>query len=116
MNAGASIGSSLHDRNNVRPMSIHVDRDSLSQMEVEATRSVLFGVTSLVVTVCPIIILLLTFLACRMIGKFDCNSLTWLATYVKELGLIHAIYNPLIFLTRYKELRNALTTGLIHRE
>ncbi len=51
-----------------------------------------------------------------MIGKFDCNSLTWLAAYVKELGLIHAIYNPLIFLTRYKELRNALTIRLIHRE
>jgi dopamine receptor D1 len=96
-------------------MSIHVDRDSLSQMEIEATRSLLIGVTSLVVTVCPIIILHLTFLACRMIGKFDCNSLTWLAAYVKELGLIHAIYNPLIFLIRCKELRNALTTRLIHR-
>jgi hypothetical protein len=101
--------------NNQRPMSIHVDKETLSQMEIEATRTLIFGVTSLVVTVCPIIILLLTFLVCRIIGQIDCSHFIWLATYFKELGLVHAIYNPLIFLTRNKELRSALTTRLINR-
>jgi hypothetical protein len=100
--------------NNQRPMSIHVDKETLSQMEIEATRTLIFGVTSLVVTVCPIIILLLTFLVCRIIGQIDCSYFIWLATYFKELGLVHAIYNPLIFLTRNKELRSALTTRLIN--
>lgn len=95
----------------VRAMSIHVDRGKLSQMEMEATRSLVIGVTSLVLTVFPPVIFFLTFFACRLIvtDRFDCNNLTVVIPYMRELGLIHAVYNPIIFLMRNKELRLSIS-------
>jgi hypothetical protein len=89
--------------NIVRPAEpIPVDRD------LEASRSLIMGVIPLVLTVCPLLILLLAFLFCQLIGQFDCSIFTWLVTYFKELSLIQAVYNPLIFLWKNEELRKAL--------
>jgi dopamine receptor D1 len=79
---------------------------------VEATCTLIIGVTSLFVTVCPIFILLLTIIICQFVfsdGELaECRNLTWLMTYFKELGSVHAVYSPLIFLMRNKELRVSL--------
>jgi dopamine receptor D1 len=89
--------------NNVRPAEpIPVDID------LEASRSLVMGVIPLVLTVCPLLILLLAFLFCQLIGQFDCSIFTWLVTYFKELSLIQAVYNPFIFLWKNEELRKAL--------
>jgi hypothetical protein len=77
-------------------------------MEMEATRTLVIGVTSLVLTVFPPVIFFFTFFACRLIDRFDCNNLTVVAPYIRELGLIHAVYIPLIFLMRNKELRMSI--------
>jgi len=93
----------LRDRsNNVRSSRRSVDRD------FEASRSLVMWVIPLVLTVCPLLILLLAFLVCRLLGKFDCVILTWMMKYFKELSLIQAVCNLLIFLWRNKELRTAL--------
>jgi hypothetical protein len=82
-------------------------------MEVEATCTLIIGVTSLFVTVCPMFILLLTIIVCQLVydTELECSNLTWLMTYFKELGSIHAVYSPLIFIMRNKELRVALFSG-----
>ncbi|EFX61054.1 hypothetical protein DAPPUDRAFT_340718 [Daphnia pulex] len=89
--------------NNVRPAAepVPVDRD------LEASRSLVM-VIPLVLTVCPLLILLLAFLFCQLSSQFDCSIFTWLVTYFKELSLIQAVYNPLIFLWKNEELRKAL--------
>jgi hypothetical protein len=110
LNVRPSVSSPANERTSVRAMSIHVDRGKLSQMEMEATRTLVIGVTSLVLTVFPPVIFFFTFFVCRLIDidRFDCNNLTVVAPYIRELGLIHAVYIPLIFLMRNKELRMSI--------
>jgi hypothetical protein len=113
-NESGSAIISLNDQlTNNRPMSIHVDRRRTFEMEVEATCTLIIGVTSLFVTVCPMFILLLTIIVCQLVydTELECSNLTWLMTYFKELGSIHAVYSPLIFIMRNKELRVALFSG-----
>jgi hypothetical protein len=92
-----------------RPISIHVNRRKFGQMEIEATCTLITGVTSLVVTSLPPTIFVSSFLACRIISQTDCSHFNWLAPYMIELGLINIVFSPLIFLKRNKELRSALT-------
>jgi hypothetical protein len=92
-----------------RPTSMHVNRRKFVQMEIEATCTLITGVTSLVVTSLPPTIFVSTFLACRLMSQSDCSHLNWLAPYMIELGLINIVFSPLIFLTRNKELRAAIT-------
>jgi hypothetical protein len=111
-NFRASSGSgSLNDHSSqVKSMSIHVDKTRISQIELEATRTLITGVTSLIVTALPPTIFVSVFLVCQLVvGGMECSSLNWLSPYMIELGLIHAVYNPLIFIARNKELRTALT-------
>ncbi|EFX71665.1 hypothetical protein DAPPUDRAFT_255532 [Daphnia pulex] len=110
-NESANVRPSVSSPSAVRAMSIHVDRGKLSQMEMEATRSLIIGVTSLVLTVFPPVIFFLTFFVCRLIAvdRFDCNNLTLVIPYMRELGLIHAVYTPLIILLRNKELRLSIS-------
>ncbi|XP_046656669.1 uncharacterized protein LOC124349827 isoform X2 [Daphnia pulicaria] len=111
-NFRASSGSSsLNDHSSqVKSMSIHVDKTRISQIELEATRTLITGVTSLIVTALPPTVFVSVFLGCQLVlGGMECSSLNWLSPYMIELGVIHAVYNPLIFIARNKELRTALT-------
>jgi hypothetical protein len=63
------------------PMSIHVNREKLDQMEIEATRTLIIGVTSLTVTALPPVIFVSSFLACRLVSQSDCSQMNWLAPY-----------------------------------
>lgn len=88
----------------VRPLAIHVDREILTRIEMEATRTLIIGVTSLVVTGLPYVIFISLFYLCRFVNHSDCSHFNWLAPlYMKDLGLIHAVYSPFIFLARNKE-------------
>jgi hypothetical protein len=91
------------------PMSIHVNREKLGQMEMEATRTLIIGVTSLTVTALPPTIFVSIFLACRLVSQSDCSQMNWMAPYMIELGLVNIVCSPLIFLLRNKELKAALT-------
>ncbi|EFX73329.1 hypothetical protein DAPPUDRAFT_325397 [Daphnia pulex] len=105
----ASFSLNDHLTNNM-PMSIHVDRRKSFEMEIEATFTLIIGVASLFVTVFPMFILLFIIMMCQLVynEELECSNLTWLMTYFKELGSIHAVYSPLIFLVRNKELRVVL--------
>jgi hypothetical protein len=91
------------------PMSIHVNREKLDQMEIEATRTLIIGVTSLTVTALPPTIFVSIFLACRLMSQSNCSQMNWMAPYMIELGLVNIVCSPLIFLVRNKELKTALT-------
>jgi cell division protein FtsL len=108
--ASSASGSLADHSTQIRTiMSIHVNKKKLSQIELEATRTLITGVTSLVVMALPPTIFVSIFLGCQLFFGADCSNLNWLSPYMIELGLIHAVYNPLIFIVRNKELRTALT-------
>jgi hypothetical protein len=109
--ASSGSGSLTDHSSHIKSMSIHVDKSKLSQIELEATRTLITGVTSLIVTALPPTIFVSIFLGCQLIFG-ECSNLNWLSPYMIELGLIHAVYNPLIFIARNKELRTALTCQL----
>ena len=116
--AGSSPYSSFHrDCNStysrLTSSNIHVNKKIIDQMEMEATLTLVIGVTSLVVTACPPIIFVSSFLTCRLISQSDCSHFNWLAPYMIELmGLVHIVCSPLIFLIRNKEFRMALMSQL----
>jgi dopamine receptor D1 len=92
----------------VSPMSIHVGKKKLGQMEMEATRTLIMGVTSLCVMPCLNVVFSATFFACRLVfGQLECSNLNGIGFLIKEISLTPAVYGPVIFLVRNKELRAA---------
>ncbi len=91
-------------------VSVHVDNEQISQIELKATNTLIAGVTSLFTMAFPLILLFFVTHFCRFFGgnSTECNFF-WIAPYLKELGLVHAaIYNPLIWLIRNDEFRLVL--------
>lgn len=103
-NAAAATVSVANDPSS--SMTIHVNSETLSRIELEATRTLVAGVTSLFVMASPLIIYFLAENSCRFFSNnLECNRFIWVAPYLKELGLLHAVYNPLIWLLRNNEFR-----------
>ena len=98
----------------VTPMSIHVGRKKLGQLEMEATQTLIMGVTSLCVMPCLNVVFIATFFACRFVfDPLECSNLNGMGYLIKEISLTPAVYGPVIFLVRNKELRAALTCQII---
>jgi dopamine receptor D1 len=92
--------------NVVASMSIHVGRNKLGQLEMEATRTLIIGMTSVGILTCLIVVFFATFFACRLVfGQLACSNFNEMLPYVKDLCLILAIYGPIIFVVKNKELR-----------
>lgn len=109
------VGAS--NRQSTRTMSVHVDKRKLSRIIMQATRTLVIGVTSLAVTACPSIVFSCVFFCCRsIVDEHQCRFLNWMAPYFQELGLISAVYSPIIFIVRQRELRSALTCARDHRK
>ena len=98
----------------VSPMSIHVGRKKLGQLEMEATQTLVIGVASLCVMPFLNFVFMATFFACRLVfGQLECSNLNGIGYLIKEISLTPAVYGPIIFLVRNKELRSALTCQII---
>jgi hypothetical protein len=94
----------------VTSMAVHVGRNKLGQLEMEATWTLIMGVTSLCVMPCLNVLLIASFLSCRLIyGQSACDNFNEMWPFVKDICLIPAIYGPIIFLVRNKDLRAAWT-------
>lgn len=104
-NVRGSPGNSDDPSANAGPaMSIHVGRRKFSQMEMEATRTLIIGVASLIVT-CLGVILASSFFICRFIyGQSECSNYNWTGPYLRELLLFTAVYFPIILILRSKQL------------
>ena len=96
---------------NVNPsssMTAHVSSENLRKLEMEATRTLLAGVTSLFVFTFPPIIFFLALFTCRLINNdVECTSVTWLSPYFNIMAMSHSAYIPLIWLVRDDELRQS---------
>ena len=92
----------------VNRLSIHLNKKQISCVKIETTRTLICGLTSLLITTFPPVIFVSGFLMCRWISQSECSHLNWLAPYMMEMGLINFISSPLIFLIRNKELREAM--------
>ena len=89
----------------VTPMSIHADREKVGEMEMEAARTLMIGLASLCAMPCLALIFNATSFACRLIyGQLACAKLLNIIPFIKEFSLTPAIYGPVIFLARNKEL------------
>ncbi|XP_057375326.1 5-hydroxytryptamine receptor 2B-like [Daphnia carinata] len=100
--ARAIATTDLHHSNT--SMIIHVNIRALSQMEMEATRTLIAGVTSLFVMASPPLFFFLSVFLCRLTGRPECASIIWLAPYFREVSSVWAVYNPLLWLFRNGEL------------
>jgi hypothetical protein len=97
-----------NDATAVTPMRIHADRDKLSEMELKATRTLVIGVASLCVMPCIALIFIASYFACRLVsGKLACSHFTGLGPFMIDISLTPAVYGPIIFLVRNRELRAA---------
>ena len=90
------------------PMSIHVGRAKLDQLEIEATWTLIMGVTSLCVMPFLNVVFSATFFVCRLVSdQLECSNLNGIGFLINEISLTPAVYGPVIFLIRNKELRSA---------
>ena len=80
------------------------------RMEMEATRSLLTGVFSLMLFTFPILLLAFIDWGCRMIyGDGQCSSSISVATfYVRELLLVHLVYNSVVYIARSQEFSSTI--------
>ena len=93
----------------VDEMSIHISDRRVSRLEMEATRTMIVNVTSLSIMTGPFILFTLAVFVCHYYyDELVCDSLTWLAPYFKELIVLHAVYHPIVQLSRSSELSSAL--------
>ena len=120
---GTRVSNDSDNANNhstvVSPMSIHVGKKKLGQLEMEATRTLIMGVTSLCVMPFLNIIFIATFFVCRLVfeqlhtWQLQCSNLNGMGYLIIEISLTPAVYGPVIFLVRYKELRSTWACQII---
>lgn len=90
-------------------LNLSISNQTVDRLELEASRTVVAGVTSLTIMTGPFILFTLALLICRLFYENQvCSSIAWLAPYFKELVVIHAVYHPLMHLFRSSELSMAL--------
>ena len=93
----------------VDEMSIHISDRRVSRLEMEAMRTMIINVTSLSIMTGPFILFTLAIFLCHFYyDELVCDSLTWMAPYFKELIVVHAVYHPIVQLSRSSELSSAL--------
>ena len=86
---------------------VHVGTETISRLEVGAVWTLVVGVFSLLLFSSPIFVVLISSLVCN-----DCTSVTWLIPYFRELVLSHTVYNPVVYIYRCREFRDALKVKL----
>lgn len=91
----------------------NMTEQSVSLLEIEATRTMIASVTSLSILTGPFILFSLTTFTCRLCcDKFVCSSISWLSPYFKLLLVLYAVYHPLTQLFRKTEISSALKDWL----
>ena len=98
----------------VTSMAVHVGKKKLGQLEMEATQTLIISMTSLCVMPCLNVVLIGVYFSCRLVfGQSVSSNFNGMLTFVTDMCLIPAIYGPVIFLVRNKELRAAWACQII---
>ena len=86
-------------------MGVHMNIATLQRMETEATKTLMAGITALILLPCPLLVFTFSHLICMFLypeGN-QCNNIIWLAPYFKELVTLHALVHPIIIVLRNKQ-------------
>ena len=109
-------GSACHSLSTDMGCTVSWDSSSsLTPMEIEATKTLLAGVVSLLAITGPLIIYAFPMLTCSSSSMQNvpfCVSITWLAPYFKELPVIHAVCQPILYLYRSDEFYSAISSRI----
>ncbi|KAI9559919.1 hypothetical protein GHT06_013926 [Daphnia sinensis] len=98
--------SIINEHSVSEPMSVHISKKRLNQMELEANLTLVISVGSLCVTPLLGIGFVASYLACEFIyGESECGGFTLVGPYIRDVSLFPAIYGPIILLIRNEELR-----------
>ena len=104
--ADGDVGNNAPDRHIFRLELEHprLSEETVNRLEMEATKVLVAGVTSLLVLSFPLVAFSLTMFSCRML--FDsggyCNRFVWLGGYVHQFAQVHGIYNSIVYMAWYK--------------
>jgi hypothetical protein len=84
-------------------------------MEIEATKTLMAGVISLLVITAPLIIFMFPFLVCSSASRqttLVCKNINWLAPYFKEFPLIHSVVQPILYIYWSDEFSAAIRSRM----
>lgn len=87
---------------------VHVTRSTLSRLEMEATQTLIAGVTSLLVLTFPLLVYFVVLFSCRSWYDQECPTVLNLSPYFVELWIIHAVFSPMMYLIRNSELASVM--------
>ena len=100
-----------HDSSNNKPsirvrLGQRLSQKAISKLEIEATKVLAFGVTSMLLISFPQIVYMICMEICRRVlysNGYCSDSFGWLIPYLKQFGQIHGVYHPIINMVLNKE-------------
>lgn len=100
------------DRPTLVALGISVKEDGLRRMEVESTKTLVAGVTSLILLTLPLLLIACWTHVCLQFYDIDyCHDVGSWIPYFRQLGLVHAIYQPIMYLVWNREVSSAVFHG-----
>ncbi|EFX82082.1 hypothetical protein DAPPUDRAFT_316623 [Daphnia pulex] len=103
----SSSMSVVANTNKNAPFFVHRRNKTVSKLELEASLTLLVGVSTLCIITAPMFIVCFALSICQQVGG-ECAGLNSMAPYVRQAALIHAVYGPLIYMIRSREFASAV--------
>nr|CAG4643425.1 EOG090X0BB3 [Ilyocryptus agilis] len=90
---------------------VRIGSNSVSRLEVEATRNVTVGVLAFSLFSFPILVTSAMYFGCVQItgDNAECGTYIWALSYARELVQLHSIYNPVSFSIRSPDFYAAVS-------
>ena len=102
---------------NVRPTTLRRNYPTIlhRELEMEAIKNLVSGVTSLLILFCPITVFIVGMNLCRSVSSTQrvCSRYSWLSEYVKQCYQLYGLYHPILYLGWNKEFYHVLRNPLI---
>ena len=90
-------------------LDVHISDSSINRLEIEASTTLIAGVTSLSLVTGPILLYTCVTFMCRLYFENSvCSSISWLSPYVKALIVLHIVYHPTFYFLHSSELSSVL--------
>ena len=90
-------------------LQVHMSEQTVSKLDIEATQTLIAGVSSLTFLSGPFILFSLTTFICHLFpDQFECSSISWLSPYFELLLVLYAVYHPIMLLFRKIEISSEI--------
>lgn len=97
---------------------VHLPNKTICRLELEASVTLVCGVTCLCVSALPLATTFLALIICQIhVSHLNCNHPTFIAfiPYVRDMLLLHVVIGPILYITRSREFSKALRRTLPFR-